>query len=321
MTTSARHAVASALALLTFVAVACTSKDDAGFSPEERQRFLAASVHAPREFLFTRASRNERLTVRGFVADDHRYAAEVSTAEGTAFEEVVLDDARLVKLHDVAKVAPSAAADPTLVTAPRGAWLADAAGAPPEFRRSNAVRRAIDGELVLEVVRALELPTYDSLFVTRINGAMPYDPDSSAYVERNDKFPPHPESGRRFDVFPVPYDPEAIFRDGAPGDLAQRLPLYFLYASFWFDGSHLTRVELLFDIDTQRVEADLKAAADAQRKRLGGVSVKAPPPVPAPFSATFTFRYPDVAPVIEAPAPQATISLPVIPAEPGGEER
>lgn len=309
--------------LLCLLAPACTNKQSTTYSVKRRDGFLRASLHAPREFTYTQTTGEETLEVRGRVRDDYTYQASVSRRGSLTYEEVDVDDSRWILVHD-ATLARAAAHDTALRDLVPGQWLSDSTGAPGEFRRASAPVRLLGGELVLEVVRALELPVYDSLFQKRIRQATKYDPDSVNYVERNDKFPPYLEDGVRFDVFPASYEPQLLFRNGIPNDLEQRLPTYFLFASFWYDGKHLTRVELFADIDVKRVTADIRAAAEGQGGAAGAgtpVDESLLPRVPQPFRATYTFRYPEEPLLVTAPAATGTVVLPVVATASGASDR
>jgi hypothetical protein len=301
------------LGLSVLLVAGCSTSSPAELTGEERTDAFDESVHAPRLFEFVRSAGGSRYEVRGEVEDDYRYAGTVVADGKDQYGEVVLDDRRFVKLA-AAPLPVEARADAALAPLVRGDWVADSARAPWEFAaRSTSVLGAAP---VLEAVRALESGDKAVFLRRAVEGARRYDTGSADYLERNDKFPAHPEDGVRYDAFPAAYQPDLLFRDGIPTDLEARLQAAFLFASFWFKDGRVTRIETFFDVDVKRVAADMRAALDVQASTLGGAAVAgaggvalAPVP-PPPYRETFTFRYPAAAPVVAAPAPAATLALP-----------
>ncbi|HZQ26215.1 MAG TPA: hypothetical protein VFA94_00830 [Acidimicrobiales bacterium] len=292
-----RAAWAAAVVIFSLPLAACTGSTDNSLSAKQRSDFLDASVHAPRQFVFQRELGGARSEVRGAVADDYRYQAEVAAGGALLYREVVVDDRRFVKL------------DKPVADVVAGAWVADASGAPGEFAR-RAVG-PLSGGAVLDAVRALEAGPDAELFKTAVKTARRYDPKSSDYVKRNDKFPPHSEDGVRYDALPGAYQPDLLFRQGIPPNLEQRLRAAFLYASFWFKDGRITRIETLFDIDVKRVAQDMRSALDVQAKATGGrLDPSTLPPTPGPYRETYTFQYPKDPPVVTPPAATATVRLP-----------
>ena len=301
----------------------CTSADETDLTADERVDAFDASVHSPRTFSYTRTQGDGRLEVRGRVEDDYRYQADVASKGEQVYQEVVFDDRRFVRVSAPTATAAAAAGGDAESTAAlaRGEWVRDGQGAPGEFAAvGSATADSQSGSgpapgLVLGVVRALENADQAERFGSAIRGARSYDPDSSEYLERNDKFPPHPESGRRYDAVPGPYQPDVLFADGVPDDLAERLTSSSLYLSFWFRDGRLTRIEAFFDVDVKRVADDMRTAMRLQAARSGArLDPATVPPAPQPYRETYTFEYPKDPVKVEAPAAVATVSLGSAPA-------
>ena len=284
---------------------ACSSVDETSFTAEERADFLADSVHAPRRFVYTRTSGASRYEVSGEVEDDYRYRGSV----GTVYEEVVVDDQRFVKLSDAAVLPAATRAMANLAPLVGGEWVSDAARAPGEFApRSSAL---LSPTALLDAVRALDVGDNAELFKRAVRSSKRYDPDSSGYLRRTDKFAAHPEAGVRYDYFPSPYQPDVVFRDGVPADLDERLRSAFLYVSFWFRGGRVTRIETLFDVDAERVARDARSALDVLSEASGTRSDPATlPPAPAPYREAYEFEYPPEPPVVVRPEHAQTLNLP-----------
>lgn len=302
-----------ALAVLALVAPSCTDKDQARYiGPHEREHFLEHSINEPKEFTYTSTSGSGRLEVRGTMEDDYRYQASV-TGPAATYEEVVVDDLRFVKLVDPGLSGKAIAGDASLAPLLQGAWVRDAAGAPPEFALDDSTR-LLGPEVVLRAVRTLELPLYKELFTHGLENAVPYDPGSVRYVRRDDKFPAYKDDGHRYDVFPTAYRPDRVFGDGMPDDqqLEERVFTAFLYASVWYHQERVTRIEIFFDVDTERLTRDVRAAAEATaaKNRIPVEQVPVPA-VPLPFRHTYTFRYPEHPIPTGIPTPVATVTLPV----------
>lgn len=294
----------------------CTSAGDADLTADERVDAFDASVHPPRTFSYTRTQGDGRLEVRGRVEDDYRYEAEVASNGEQLYQEVVFDDHRFVRVSAQAAAALTTGDAEDTAPPARGEWVRDGRGAPGEFAAAGSADAEAQAgaapapALVLGVLRALEKADQADRFRSALRVARVYDPDSSGYLERNDKFPPHPESGRRYDAVPGPYQPDVLFADGVPDDLAERLTSSSLYLSFWFRDGRLTRIEAFFDVDVERVADDMRTAMRLRAARSGAqLDPATVPPAPQPYRETYTFEYPQDRVKVEAPAATATVSL------------
>lgn len=299
--------------VVVLVLASCAPKDDDQLSGDERADALRSSAHAPRTFSFRHTSQPLKLAVSGEVEDDYRYRATFSIGDRPAYEEVVVDDHRAIRLVDPSALPEPARANAALAPLLSGAWMADAANAPPEFVKADVPARLIDPSVVLEKVRYLENVQQDPERKDVVKFAAFYDPGSTEYLRRNDKFPPHEKDGIRYDVLPGSYQGDQMFREGIPDDLVKQLERSFLYLSWWFKEGRVTRVELFFDVDVKAVTRDMKASAERQAKRAG-IPVENVPllAVPRPYRQTYTFKYPKEPVRVALPPTTGTVTLPPI---------
>lgn len=138
-----------ALAVLALVTVGCAN--EAAVESELRDALTRTSVRSHR-FTYVRASDGVALQVEGAVEDDLRRRAAISLGGRTVFEEVVADDALVVKVVDPAGLALVAddpgtgsaqdGADPTAAAQTRalllsGVWVEDQIGAPSFLTREG----------------------------------------------------------------------------------------------------------------------------------------------------------------------------------------
>lgn len=299
------------LALLTLAS--CAANEEEQLSGDEREEALHESAHAPRTFAFRHTSGPLKLAVSGDVEDDYRYRGTFAVGDRPAYEEAVVDDRRAIRLVDPAALPEPVRANPALAPLMSGAWMADAANAPPEFAKADTQIRLIDPSVVLEKVRYLESLEQDPDRIGQVRGAAFYDPGSTSYLRRNDKFPAHEKDGSRYDILPGSYQGDLLFREGIPQDLVKQLERSFLYISWWFKDGRITRVELFFDVDQKAVTRDMKASAERQAKRAG-IPVENIPlvPVPPPYRQTYTFTYPKEPVQVALPPTTGTVTLPPI---------
>lgn len=227
-----------AVLLAASVAACGRGSGAADVGPKDVERLLPAMARYPRTFTLTRKTPDRTLVITGAVQDDYRYRATVTTDGRDTYEEVVVDDGRYLRLLDPSAYAGVAAVDATLRAFLDGRWVYDPKGAPPEFSPSGPPT-ALSAQFVLGAVRYLEaVPEV----LRKTGGHVAYNPDSVTYLPKDDKFPVHPEDGKRFDVIPKAFDP------GVTVVSAQDLEPYFLYLSVWVAGNRVARVEKLFDL-------------------------------------------------------------------------
>lgn len=284
---------------------------------EALEAAFVSAAHAPRTFTLETDRAGRSLEIQGTVEDDYRYRAEVSVDGELYYEEVVIDDRRWLRPVSEAalgdgQIAPAtASAVRALFDSAAGRWLADKAGAPPEFQPVDARARVLGPGAVLEAVRRLDALVTDPEELSRLLGAAPYDPDSANYLARNDRFDRHEANGERFDLVPLPYDTAAVFGDGVPPDLQEALRPFALYFSYWVREGRVTRMEILYDLDRDTVRRDLEATHEAV---YAGTGTPAPPlpQVPPSYRETLTFSFPRVAPEVTAPEASEPVDLPEI---------
>jgi hypothetical protein len=301
--------------LLLFVAATlsgCGGKQGTDVSGEDRVKFVRSASEAARAVRFEHTEGQARRSVVATVEDDYRYRASLREGDRVAYEEVVVDDFRAIRLADPAVIPEPVRAAPSLAPALTGGWVEDAAKAPPEFVNPTAPLRVLDPRPVLDVVRVLD--EWTSASGKRVVQRMArWDPKSSNYVFRYDKFEGHKEDGVRYDLFPTPYDADDVFDDGIPSSFPDEMLARFLYTSLWFKDGRVTRLERAFEIDTKTVARDLESAASRQAQRAG-VSVKsiALPPVPAKYRESYTFAYSSADAKVVRPATVAVVALPTL---------
>jgi hypothetical protein len=177
------------------------------------------------------------VTVNGVVEDDYRYTATVSVNGKPAWEEVVIDDARYLRVLDASPLfEPEAAVEvPTMHAAfpaiLAGGWVVDANGAPAEFT-PDATVVPLAPDLVLSQVRVLDtVPRLVKL------GYAEWNPDGASYLPKYDKFPAHKGDGKRFDHLPGAYDANQVMNG------LDSLRPYFEFASVWATEAGVTRIE------------------------------------------------------------------------------
>lgn len=299
------------LALAVLAVASCAPRGSTELTADEREDALAMSAHAPRRFTFERTLGTPLYRIDGEVEDDYRYRATFSLGDREVYEEVDIDDRRVLQVRDASALPEAARTDPKLAPLLSGAWVSDSANAPTEFVKADAQARLLDPAVVLDKVRYMEKTQQERTRLQRLRAATRHDPKSTRYLRRNDKFPAYPEDGIRYDIVPPSYDGDLLFRNGIPDDLAESLESSVLYLSYWVKDGRMTRIELFFDVDVKAVEADIRDAAERQANRSGiATSAITTPPVPQPYRETYTFSYPKEPVRLTLPTPTGTVALP-----------
>lgn len=250
-----------------------------------------------RTFDATARSAQASVTVAGVVADDHRYRATVSLNGRPLYEEIVLDDARWLRVTEPTPFAAAAGASADVDALLSGAWVVDAAGAPAEFGPADEeAGRPLSPRLVVQTVRSPEqLPA----LLTSGGRVRAWDPDSVDYQPSEDRFPEHAADGMRFDVLPEPFDPSTIALN------VQTLERFFRHAAIWVSDGRLTRVEKVLSVPTRADPQYRSLFEQVQRGLAGTPSALVAEVFPADVEgAEITERH------TYAPAPGATVEPP-----------
>jgi hypothetical protein len=180
------------------------------------------------------------LVITGFVEDSYRYRASVAVDGTPAYEEVVADDARYVRVLSPSLVAIGAdpatlaAVHPAYAAALGGGWVVDPKGAAPEFRTgSKPPPVPLNPDLVLDSIQALDV-------VPRIveHGTQEYNKDAVTYLPKNDKFATITVPGtRRYDVLPAAYDSNAVVVH------MNEVRVHFQWTALWVTDDAFARLE------------------------------------------------------------------------------
>jgi hypothetical protein len=202
-----------ALAAVTSILPACTKIQD------DKDELLAAIYRtetSSRSFVYTEVGETP-LVVTGTIADDYRYRVDAEIAGRPAASEVVVDDARALRLRDDDVLAALAIrAQPKTVSAlDSKGWVLDPKGAAVLF--DNTPRALQNGADPLH--DGLEVLKYIRRAVGEAGGVLAFNPDSQDYRPRFDPFPPPRDELIRYDVIPpalAPRDPTT-----AAGNAAQ----------------------------------------------------------------------------------------------------
>jgi hypothetical protein len=246
-----RRVLAASLVLLSLTGCIQQGREDPVTAGKLDDLALARSLSS-REFSSTVDVGGDQVTISGVVEDDYRYAASVRVGGQLAYEEVVADDRRYVRVQDAtallpAAVLPSLSANRNVAAVLSGRWVVDPFGAPEEFTAGRTVTEVpLSPRLVLERVRYLE-----NLPETLKGGFREYNTDAIYYLPKDDKFPAHEEDGERYDRLPAAYDTTAT--TVTVDDLRK----FFEYVSVWATEDGLTRLERLLelpDLDDDRYE-------------------------------------------------------------------
>lgn len=252
-----------------------------------------------RAFTMTRTQNGLAIQISGRVDDDYRYSASVTVDGRPMLEEIVLDDARYLKVLDPSLLVQAPAG--VAVNALRaGSWVVDPLGAPRDA--------VADSDQDLPGPLLSPLTVWDQVrFLETVPGALrkaqrhhEYNPDASNYLKKFDKFPRHEADGIRFDALPAAFDPDLAFKDGLPVDLGHLTP-YFLYTSVWVRDGSVTRAELLFDIPD--ISADVERVQRLQAERSGAPYRSTDRPlIPRPYAVTYQLGSVTGPPSLTAPA-------------------
>lgn len=292
----------AAVAVVAAVAVLASCGGGAtGAGVSDLPDVIATSNETPRVVTETSGS----VTLRVRIEDDYRYEAETSVAGRRVVSETVYDDRRFLRFDDAAFLAGLAQTSPLLASLPVGQWVEDRRGAQPEFGRTDVTPSAFPASTVLDRVRFLEtLP--DDLAEGSLRA---WNPDAAAYLESEDRFPPHEDDGTRFDVLPRPFDRDGFFRDGLPVDLREALEPHFQYVSVWVEAGRVRRVELLFDPPDLRhaIERALRLQAERSATRFDPGLV---PQTPPRLERSIVVEYPADRPVVRPPDGAVAVDLP-----------
>lgn len=248
---------------------ACSGKQAGELDAEELDVVAEKTALSARAFTFTRRFGGVDYKIEGLVEDDYRYSAKVTVDDELVLEEVVIDDARYLRvanadmLRTVAVVESvdrplpprpgSAFADPATETALlTGGWVFDPTAAPAEFGGAASSGNALDANQLLNRVRFIEtLPAV----MHRGQGVGKWNPEATDYLPQQDRFKPikaenlgdpfidrYRSSGFRYDVKPKPFDPAV-----SPTGLRD-LEDFFLYTSVWTKGAKIRRVGRVFEL-------------------------------------------------------------------------
>jgi hypothetical protein len=196
-----------ALVLATMCAltsIACTRIED------DKDELLAAVYRTetqPRSFTYAEVG-DEEVEVTGTIADDYRYGVDATIDGRDAASEVVVDDARAIRITDARlRTTIAGAAPPRSVDALAAKdWVLDPKGSATLFDKTprtlqNGADPLHDGLEALRYVRRA---------VGEAAGVLTFNPDSQDYRPKFDPFEPPREGEIRYDVVPpalTPRDP------------------------------------------------------------------------------------------------------------------
>ncbi len=254
--------------LILATLVACSGNKKGEVKTEDISDLAEKTTLSPRSYSFSREVPRRQggpvtLTVSGLVEDDYKYTGTVAINKEIVYEEVVLDDARFLRLANASLLetvailrrfdAPVAEAqraagfaDPaTEAVLLSGGWVFDPQGAPQEFGGDTGAS-PLDAREVLFRSRFLEtLPAY----LAKGGTSVEWNPEAAFYIPNDDKFPPKERKslneefidpfksdGKRFDVLPKPFDPSIT-----PTNLRD-VEDFFMYVSIWTNDGLIRRV-------------------------------------------------------------------------------
>lgn len=299
-----RRLAALALALAV-TAPGCVSAGAGDVSADDLDDLARATALEPRRFLDRSTMAGRELLVVGVVEDDHRYSATVSIDGTPVYDEIVVDDARYLRVLDPTELAPGGdvaalvAVDPALAQVATGAWVVDADGAPPEFVQGDRLPPVpLSPQLVLQRVRALD--EWDALVPA---DPQEWNPDAVTYLPKDDKFDEHGSFGTRFDVIPPAYDPNRIIT--TMGAIEEQ----FQYTSVWAGRGHITRVEQLLEFPDP--DKDTYAELYRQITRAGSESLQhlVRTGVRLPLRRVIEIEVPDDPPAVTVPEVAEPVDL------------
>lgn len=238
------------LAALTVLS-ACSGR--AVQDKEKLLKFLAATEAEPHAFTYTDKTASHLVIVKGEVQDDLRSKATLRIDGSEALDEVILDDALVVRAIDPSKLSQlesssaSAAPDPgTQAALMNGQWVVDYRGAPPLLAQNNrdgsmnvGINYILDSRYIFQYIRrALNEGAAVRLF----------NPDEVTYIASEDPFEQPPEGGEvlRYDVAAPP-----LPRRGQRGTSAA-LPgiAHFRKLSFYVSNGKVVKVLEQIDFES-----------------------------------------------------------------------
>ena len=260
-----------ALALLIATPACQREPGDLDLSADMLPKLALSRSLSVHEFRSVSTFAGQEVVVEGLAEDDYRYSALVSVNGRPAYEEVVADDRRYLRVIDPAVLFPAdmvtrLRANRVVVPVLSGSWVADPFGAPEEFTAGRELEQVpLAPQLVLRAVRLLE-----QLPETLKEGLREYNKLAIYYLPKDDKFPEHKDDGKRFDKVPAAYDTTASTVT------LDELRRYFEYVSVWSQPDGLTRVERLLELpdpsDDRYTEiyGQLKRAGSSRLQALVG---------------------------------------------------
>lgn len=234
------RALAGCMALVVLTGACGRGSATEGVSAGKLGDLAAARGVESRKFTWSASVAGRTVSVEGVVEDDYRYQGTVKLDDTSVWEEVVIDDARylrvlkpdaLLEAELITELAAGGGAGSALMA---GEWVRDKRGAPAEFGESPQ-QIPLDPQLVLDAARRLDRVSD----VIRLGGYKEYNTLAADYLPKNDKFPEHKDDGVRFDHIPVAFNPNVLY---TRLDDARR---YFEFASIWATLEGVNRIEQL----------------------------------------------------------------------------
>lgn len=256
----------------------------------------------PRTFRWSSTVAGRTVAVDGLVEDDYRYQGKVLVDGALAWEEVVVDDVRYLRVADITRLVEPELVTELAGTGPAGAalvtgqWIMDPRGAPGEFAAA-AQQIPLDPQLVLGAARRLDRIAD----LVRLGGFAEYNTLAVSYLPKNDKFPEHKKDGTRFDHVPAAFDPNRVY---SKLDDART---FIQFASVWMTLEGTNRIEELIEMpnpDDDRYNELYEQLGRAGSRRLQVLlgAIKAEPDAKRLRQMTETYRV--------RPRPSATVEVP-----------
>lgn len=183
---------------------------------------IDATERLSRSYTYTVSAGAEHITVACIVADDFRYRVDASVDGRPLASEVVVDDARALRLDTGGAAAAMAAARGGVPSAAAklstGHWLVDADAASSLAQKPPATRPS--GDPLTDSLVALE---YVRASIVQSSAVIRYNPQSESYRPKLDPFPA-PEAGTtRYDLVPPDLPPREQVGTGNIG-VANQVP-------------------------------------------------------------------------------------------------
>jgi hypothetical protein len=205
-----RRRVAALLALVLLLA-GCSRPQDVATT---LRGAVVRAERVSRRFTYTEKLGATVTAVSGVIRDDYRYRASVTVNGGAAYEAVVSDDARAVRVTDptwlkrlrvggpgTPAAAPgTASADPVLAALTAGSWVVDPHGA-STFRNTAATNRHAGDDPLLDGLTSLQ---YLTQAVGESGKAQKFNPEATDYRPEQDPFPRAAPGEVRYDLLPAP---------------------------------------------------------------------------------------------------------------------